>query len=466
MGITQAEGKISLEQAFRLGKVPRVAFTGAGGKTTALFRLARLLPQPVLVTATTHLAGYQLGWADHRYEIHTVEDVEAAARKKPSGVILLMGPDIQAGRVAGLAPDAIEQVHRWAETDRFPLLIEADGSRQKPLKAPAEHEPAIPSFVDTVVVVAGLSGLGKPLNEAWVHRPERFARLSGLRQGEEITLDAVVRVLVDPQGGLKNIPPGARRIALLNQADTQELRNGVESFSLHLPEAGKAAFFPALDSVVVAALEKSHLASAVYEPTAGIILAAGQSRRFQELEPGRPKQLLSWKGMPFVHQVAQTALKAGLQPVVVVLGAFHEQVSAALAGLPVQQVYNPDWEQGQSTSIKMGLHHLLSAAGSAIFLLVDQPQVPVELLTALQKSHAATLAPIVAPQIQGRRGNPVLFDRDTFGDLLKLEGDMGGRALFARESPYRPAWLDWDDPSLLFDVDTPEDYRRLLEQSG
>jgi molybdenum cofactor cytidylyltransferase len=96
--------------------------------------------------------------------------------------------------------------------------------------------------------------------------------------------------------------------------------------------------------------------------------------------------------------------------------------------------------------------------GSAVFLLADQPQTPIELVKALRDQHAQTLDPIVAPLIDDRRGNPVLFDRVTFADLLSLTGDVGGRAVFAK---YPIAYVPWHDANLLLDVDTPEDYQHL-----
>ena len=94
----------------------------------------------------------------------------------------------------------------------------------------------------------------------------------------------------------------------------------------------------------------------------------------------------------------------------------------------------------------------------AVFLLADQPLVKPALLRALVDRHAATLAPVVAPHVAGRRANPVLFDQDTFARLLELEGDTGGRALLDQ---YPVEFVDWDDPNLLFDIDTPDDYARL-----
>ena len=101
--------------------------------------------------------------------------------------------------------------------------------------------------------------------------------------------------------------------------------------------------------------------------------------------------------------------------------------------------------------------------GAAIFLLVDQPQVSVSLLRALVEAHAGDLPDVLAPLVEDRRANPVLFDRRTFPDLLSLQGDTGGRAIFAKFPPHH---LPWQDAMLLQDIDTLEDYQRLREAAG
>ena len=188
---------------------------------------------------------------------------------------------------------------------------------------------------------------------------------------------------------------------------------------------------------------------------AGIILAAGEARRF-----GSPKPLLDWHGEPFIHHIARTALAAGLSPVIAVSGAYPTEVQAALKDLTVPVVHNSQWQVGQSTSVQAGLRALPSEAGAVIFLLADQPQVPARLLQALVEKYIETGAAIVAPWVGMQRGNPVLFDSVTFPDFMVLEGDIGGRALFAR---HKVIDLPWDDPGLLLDVDTSEDYLRLLD---
>ncbi|MBM3144853.1 MAG: putative selenium-dependent hydroxylase accessory protein YqeC [Chloroflexi bacterium] len=441
---------MKLRQALRLPNSPRLALVGAGGKTTALFHLAREMDAPVIVTASTHLAVEQTRLANQHFILQESEDVNHLEDIPLSGVILLTGP-IEGDRTTSLPEEIMAWLDQFCGYHSLPILIEADGARQLPLKAPAAHEPPIPSFVDTVVVVAGLTGLVKPLTSEWAHRHERFAELSGLAVGEPVTPAALARVLTHPEGGLKNIPPDARRIALLNQADTPALQASAKELNSLLQ--------PTYQAVVVASLspitnDQPPTIHAVYEPIAGIVLAGGAGVRY-----GEPKQLLPWRGRPLVWHVAKKALEAGLSPVVVVSGAYPDQVRAALHDLPVVLVHNPDWAVGQSASVRAGLRAVPSQSGGAIFLLADQPQVPEALIRSLVEVHARGGAPIVAPLVQGQRANPVLFDRATFGDFEQLVGDVGGRELFSK---YPVKWAPWRDDLPVLDIDTPEDYQRLL----
>jgi molybdenum cofactor cytidylyltransferase len=441
---------IPLRSALRLGPAPQVAFVGAGGKSSAMFALAKQFDSPALITTSTHLSLTQANSGDMRFVLGNRLDLNTLSESVLDGVIVVTGPNQSEDRVTGLNDEMLQTLSDFAREKSLPLLIEADGARLRALKAPAEHEPAIPDFVDAVVVTAGLSALDKPLTEEVVHRPERYAELSGLRIGDEITQQALASVLQHSVGGQKNIPRRSRRIVLLNQADTPEL----EAAALGLCRLLLSAY----DAAWVASLQRSPDLSAVYESVAGILLAAGESKRL-----GQPKALLDWKGKPFVRQVAETALAAGLKPVVVVTGADAEKVEAAVSGLEVQIMRNFIWYEGQSASVRAGLKALPRRAGSALFMVVDQPQLPITLIEALIAEHAHSLAPIVAPLVDDHRTNPVLFDRCTFPDFSALEGDVGGRAIFSRHKVH---WIPWLDSSLAIDVDTPEDYSRLISTMG
>ncbi len=443
---------MKFSHALRLQGSPTIALVGAGGKTTALFQLARELA-PTIITTSTHLGKWQVDPKSPHYIWKDGTPLLDFESGKDAGIIQFTG-ELDGERYRGLTIEQLYVLRKLAGSLDLTLIIEADGARQKPLKAPAEHEPAIPGFVENVIVVAGLSGFGKPLNSQSVHRHEEFSRLADLNINEGVSEDALATVLTHPSGGLKGIPEGAHRIALLNQADTPDLQAIGKQLALKV--------LPDYDSVVIASLDPKPTSDraqknihAVYERTAGIILAAGESTRF-----GQPKQLLNFSGRTFIRTIAEKALSSGLEPVIAVTGANHKDIEAEISDLPLRIVFNSRWSEGQSTSIKAGISNLPSNCGSAIFLLADQPQVTTTLIRSLMERHAQNLPSVLAPLINDRRANPVLFDRCTFSDLLELDGDQGGRTIFSK---FSPVYLEWADEKMLSDVDTPEDYQRLLD---
>ena len=452
---------MKLSTALRVRETPTLAIAGAGGKTSTMLCLAVELEsahRSVLCSSTTHFGFWQVQAQDSVLQFSD-EEMPALPAELPDGIVFITGDAHGSDRLRGLNEVQITRLHQIAVERQMPLLIEADGARQRALKAPAEHEPAIPPWVDHVVLCAGLSGLGKPLTGETVHRPEHFSRLTGLAQGETITPEGLSRMLAHPQGGLKNIPPTARRSLLLNQVDTEALQAQAYQIARQVQQAFHSVIIAALPRLGDQAMtidqirHASPVIHAVHEPVAGIVLAAGGATRYGEL-----KQVVVWNDHPLVWYSAQAALAAGLSPVIVVTGAGAERVSAALSGLPVRLVHNPDWEAGQSTSLQAGLRVLPATVGGAVFLLADQPNGSAGLIQALVEAHCRSLAPIVAPLIDGQRGNPVLFDQTTFADLMRIRGDQGGRSLFSR-TPVE--YIPWHDRSVLLDIDEPGDLAKL-----
>jgi molybdenum cofactor cytidylyltransferase len=188
---------------------------------------------------------------------------------------------------------------------------------------------------------------------------------------------------------------------------------------------------------------------------AALILAAGAPSRM-----GQPKQLLDWDGRPLVRAAADVALAAKLDPIVVVVGYAQAKVEQALAGLPLRLVANPDYAAGQSTSLRAGIEALGQAADAAVVLLGDQPFITAAIVERLVEEWHSSGAVIVAPAYAGQRGNPVLFARAIFPELLAIQGDQGARAVLAADRA-RVRLVAFDDARPLADIDTPEDYERL-----
>jgi molybdenum cofactor cytidylyltransferase len=461
---------MQLITALRYTEPACTAFVGAGGKTSAIFSIARevitsgineIPTKSVFMTTTTHLGAWQANLADHLIFINNDDAFNRFSSNIPEGITVLSGGDNN-DFLEGMSFDLLEKLYILAKRHRIPLFIEADGSHMRPLKAPAEYEPAIPDFAELVVVVAGMQGVGKPMAAPWVHRPEMFGKLSGILPGQEVTPSSLVKVLISKRGGLKNIPKGAKRVVLLNQADEDELQKQAIAMSDELLARFQAVV---ISSLVHGSEEKSIDAGtdlvfedkihAVVENIAAVILAAGGSSRF-----GKPKQLIEWKGDPLIVHVIRAAREADLSPLVVVLGSTSEQVRAAIQSNDLRIVINKHWKNGLSESIKTSLKAIPEKIAGAVFLMADQPQIPSELIRKLVTTHQKTMGSIVAPLFGEKRGNPVLFDARTFKDLTELTGDVGGRVLFDR---YTVNWVEWDDPYTMQDIDSPEDYQNFLD---
>ena len=192
-------------------------------------------------------------------------------------------------------------------------------------------------------------------------------------------------------------------------------------------------------------------------PVSGVVLAAGPSRRFGDRPP---KQLLAFDGEPLVRRVVGRALRSRLFEVIVVVGKAASEVERSCQGLDVQIVVNPDFESGQSLSVKLGLAAVDPAADAVMFIPVDQPGLTTEVLDAIFDRYCQTGGPIVIPCHRGRRGAPVIFDRTLFSELGEIEGDAGGRQLFSsHEGDIVELQMASDGP--LRDLDTFEDLQGL-----
>jgi molybdenum cofactor cytidylyltransferase len=185
---------------------------------------------------------------------------------------------------------------------------------------------------------------------------------------------------------------------------------------------------------------------------AGLVLAAGRSTRM-----GGPNKLLEEiNGRPLVRIATEQVLASGARPVIVVTGHQRERVERALAGLAVTFVHNPNFAEGLSTSLKAGIAAVPADADGAIVCLGDMPQVSAKLIDRLIAAFdPGRGALVVIPTIEGKRGNPVLWSRRFFADLMALEGDVGARHLIGGYAE-AVAEVPVEDAAALIDVDTPE----------
>ncbi len=186
----------------------------------------------------------------------------------------------------------------------------------------------------------------------------------------------------------------------------------------------------------------------------GVMLAAGQSKRMG----AQNKLLAEIDDGPIVRQIARHMLDGGLRDLVVVTGHENRLIEAALNDLPVTCIHNYDYQSGQASSVACGVrHHQTSAHAAVLIALGDMPLVRPSLISALLHDHIDlpdASNRITLPIHDGKQGNPVIWGRSFFDDLIALIGDTGGRNILAKNKNAVNG-LSWADESIHFDVDTP-----------
>jgi len=450
----------------------RVALVGAGGKTGLALQLvaeARARGWTSLFSTTTRV----LAPPERDEPFIVVGDSEPDLpllhrQLRRSGHLFLARRWLQewdetpAGRqqkVGGFAPEEIDRLAAVLQPDL--VVTEADGSRHQSFKAPAPYEPVVPVGTTLLVVLAGLSVLGRPLDAAWVHRPERVAELAQAPMGTRLDAALVADVLAHPEGGRKGAPPAARQVALLAQATAERRPVGREiARRLLRRRAFERIVLGDLDDPAARvevwpgrAVEGVRRGTAALPPVCAVVLAAGMARRM-----GQNKLLLPLGNRPLVAHAVDAAIGSLAGEVWVVLGAEARAVRRALGTRPLRFLLNRRWAEGQSSSLRRALAALPRRTEGVLFLAGDMPFVPPAHLDRMIERFRTGGADIVWSEAGSRRMVPALFGRSTFPALAGLMGDLGGRALagtFGSE-----ATVTVPSPDLLNDIDTPEAYEQ------
>lgn len=194
-------------------------------------------------------------------------------------------------------------------------------------------------------------------------------------------------------------------------------------------------------------------------PVAGVVLAAGTSRRM-----GKNKLFLSLQGQSVLRRAVGTAVAAGLHPVLVVLGHEAERARAELEGLPCTSVLNPAYAQGISTSLRTGIAAVPEQSAAALVMLADMPFVTKEMLTTLIERYQGSSSPLVVSSYEGIDAPPMLYDKSLFAELRELDGDGCGKKVVKR---HRKEGLEVAWPaSALKDLDVPADVDQARAELG
>jgi len=189
-----------------------------------------------------------------------------------------------------------------------------------------------------------------------------------------------------------------------------------------------------------------------------IVLAAGASRRM-----GRPKMLLPFGEKTIIGHVVDQIIPAVDQTIVVT--PIHTNIAEALGNRPVTSIPNPDPDGDMLSSVRCGLRALPEPCRGILLAIGDQPAITTQLISEMIRAFDSSRGTIIVPTYQGRRGHPILFSVNYCDEILSQFDDTGLRGLLQLH-PDQIQELDWPTDSILFDMDTPQDYQRELRRKG
>lgn len=194
-----------------------------------------------------------------------------------------------------------------------------------------------------------------------------------------------------------------------------------------------------------------------------VLLAAGEGSRMGSI----PKCLLRLEGVPLIQRHLAAMQQTGIDEIVVVTGFYHEQIEPALADFSARVVRNPHPEQGQQSSVKLGLESVSAACELVLVALADQPLVGkkelIELISAFKHRPAATS--VVYPEVHGQRGNPVAFSGEVIASMLASGNNIGCRK-FIDANPALVHKLETSNQHFILDLDTTEDIAAFNGRTG
>lgn len=201
-----------------------ISLVGAGGKTSTMFRLAKelkALGKKVLVTTTTNIALSETSKADHLF-VYSSNDICCLSKVEPRTIVCLGGGILNdKGKLKGIDREFIDEIYQKHLFDY--IVVEADGSKRRPIKAPAHYEPVIPAGTTRVIGVIGLDALGKTITEDYVHRPNLFCSIMGKKMGDIIDRKCLTDLILSGNGLFKDAPRGCRKYVVFNKADHADL---------------------------------------------------------------------------------------------------------------------------------------------------------------------------------------------------------------------------------------------------
>ena len=436
-----------------------ISFYGAGGKTTLISRLAEEISSSglkVLLTTTTKILipqGIPLF-----FNVETDKSIRALKRHFNESNIAVLGRRmLRDNKIEGISAQEVQQLRDLLQVT---VLVEADGARGLPIKGYTSNEPVLPSCSDLIIAVIGADALGATLSSKNVHRLAKVTEETGAEEGSIINEQIVGDVFKYMLKLGRIQAPGAKAACILNKAD---LLKDPGSTALHLsrllsghqnpPEQLLITAGNDIDPAKITFCRKNGELSA---DISCIVLAAGLSTRM-----GRDKLALPFSNTTIFEHTLEQIRESGIKDIIVVVSpgsSWLEKLNSETYKL----IENPLYRTGMASSLKAGLNAVGIKSQGVIIALADLPLVTPAIYRKLIENYRNKLKLVTYPTYRGKRGNPTLFDRRVWPDLMSISGDQGGRGLIEKMDEYKIDRVETKLPEVIFDIDTPDDYRRLL----
>jgi len=475
----------TIEKLLNLRKKDIVTAVGSNGKTTFCLNLCKelkLKKKTVFFTTTVKILpiNKKYGFVDI-----TIPDIENEAEEKEREVfsemeitsfllnleknlnnsnnIYVLGIyDRKIGKITSLSPKILEDISRKCDY----MIIEGDGSKMKPLKGWNKIEPVYTKNTTKSVGILPINIIGEKISDVNIHRMEEFLKISGGQKNETLTLNHLYNVIVH-ENGLFQYSLG-EKILILNCAERYEDKEN----ALNLAKMIKSNINFKDVRIAVTSLKnreyyeigensiiKEENQNFSVPKISAIIMASGKSKRM-----GTNKLLLEYRGITFIENTLEKVLKENFYEFAIVISdkKVKKKVQDYMKNLETDEkktyvIDNKKSEKGQSESIKIGLKTLGKCDGY-MFFSCDQPFLTSDTIKKILKNFNP--GRITIPEYDGKRSLPVIFGKNFKNELLKLEGDTGGKTVISNH-PDKIRIVEIENSDEGRDIDTKEDYEML-----
>ena len=419
-----------------------ISITGGGGKTTSMFKLARELlkhDKKVLVSTTTAIMKPDKS----KYEkLYLAQDTDYKTIEASSSGITVLGSKInKINKLIGVEQQIIDEIFKSKKFDY--IIVEADGSKRKPIKAPASHEPVIPSLTTKTIGIIGMDAVGQKIYEGNVHRASLFSQVTNSKLGDCIDENSIYNLIVSPEGIFKNSPLESQKYIILNKSETKS-RNLVSQKVKSKLITNKIN----IEKIIIGSMGKEIKVT-------GVIMASGFSRRMKT-----DKLLLKLGDKMVLEKVIESCVKSSLDDIIVIYR--KEEVKNIANQYNLKAILNENAIEGQSASIKLGVENIDKDTKGIMFIVGDQPHLDSLTIDKIIEQFEKNPEKIIIPMYGSNKGNPTVFPRNLKEQLNVLEGDVGGKEVI-NNNLEQVEYVEIENHQAGTDMDTVEEYEKLKE---